>query len=269
MTTNYKIDFHCVTKPDNAASSSAFCQKLETVFRLGGIKNYELKWDYPHNGPKGKVPWIVLHTTDTTSKNAEPTSTPIGDSHLITQTLIAKGIIPDFDASLTPSQKADSRAWQAYTEELLYPALVWTRWLIPANHAQVRKVFDTIPFYIRWILEWLIYGRIKSGLWGHGVGRHSKDEIVGIVEKWVGDLRDHFVAVGSPFFHGDTPTYIDCVIYGVLCNALQSDANPEFTAAVLSSGIGKDKGGEVLRDYVKRCTRLWFPEYKQLLEIVD
>lgn len=273
MAETYKIDVHCVPKEPDQPSPSGFCQKLETVFRASGFTDYQLKFSYPHQGPKGKVPWIVLHTSSITLSDGSQSkagSETIADSHFITQHLVKQGIIPDLDAGLTASQKADSRAWQAYTEELNYTAIVWTRWFIPSNFQIMRRVFSSVPIPIRWILEWFIYGRVKAATYAAGVGRHSKEEIISIMERWVGDLRDHFVEKDTPWFHGDKPTYIDCVLYGMLANVLGQECNPEITAMILSgNGVGKDKGGEVLRDYVKRGTKLWFPEYEQILRVVQ
>lgn len=250
-----KIQFCVFEKKHDEPSGSGYCQKLETFFRASDFRAYEVKFVIPFSAPKGKLPYIILEDGKT-----------VADSHFIIRHLIREGKIRDLDAELTPVQKAESRAWQAWIEELVYPATVWTRVGYPENLAVLKKeAFQNVPFGIRHFLHFYMPRRIQNALIGHGVGRHSREEVDSIIEEFVKSLvirlQESTAQGKGSFFHGTSPTIIDCVVYGFLANALQLKSNPTYTALILER--------EVLREYVARGTRLWFPEYTGILEMVS
>jgi len=233
-------------------SGSGYCQKLETFFRACEYTKYEVVHSTISKAPKGKLPFIILDGKQ-----------HIADSHFIIRHLIREGRIKDLDkeAGLTPIQRAESRAWQAYMEELVYPAAVWTRFAYPENFEILKQeVFNSVPILIRWILLPVIKSRVRKGLIGHGVGRHSREEVDSIIEDFVENLTTRLHASNGDFFHGKSPSVIDCVVYGNLVNALQMKSNPTYTKLILSK--------EILKAYIARGTRLWFPEYTGILEMV-
>jgi glutathione S-transferase len=237
-------------KKHDEPSSSGFCQKLETFFRACDYSDYESKFTTGLKAPKGKLPYIIIDDK------------PIADSHFIIQYLIKEQKIKDLDAGLTPVQRAESRAWQAYIEELVFPAAVWTRVAYPENLPIVREeLFSNLPVIIKQLVQWLIPRKLKSGLVAHGVGRHSREEVDSILEDFTKNLDARLKGSSGPFFHGATPTIIDCVIYGFLTSGLGMRSNPSYSRFILES--------EELSRYVARCTRLWFPEYTHILEMVD
>lgn len=61
----------------------------------------------------------------------------VPDSHFIIQYLVEKKLIKDPDelAGLTTVQEAESRAFQAYVEEVLYLAILYDRWYVDENYA--------------------------------------------------------------------------------------------------------------------------------------
>jgi len=120
-----EIQFYAFEKKVEEPSGSGYCQKLETFLRASGYTSYEVKFTSPFKAPKGKLPYITLD-----SGSSKQT---IADSHFIIRHLIKEGRVKDLDAELTPVQKAESRAWQAYIDELVYPAAVWTRFAYPEN----------------------------------------------------------------------------------------------------------------------------------------
>ncbi|KAH7920413.1 hypothetical protein BV22DRAFT_806171 [Leucogyrophana mollusca] len=240
-----------VPKPPDAPSPSGFCQKLETFLRFSSM-SYELRDTFPSNAPKGKVPYADIQ--------CDGKSVTIPDSHFIISHLIEKGIADDPDdlAGLSASQRAESRAWQAYIEEV-YLAVVYERWYPDANYAVTSsEIFAGAPWLIRPLISWWMRRRVVNGLWAAGVGRHSVEEVNFLEKEAFAALEARLSSPHShPYFHGDKPSRIDLTIYGFLANILGTKGNPYISAMVLKS--------PALIAFVQRLTTTLFPEYKQLL----
>jgi len=244
------IDFFQFAKGPNGPSPSGYCQKLETFLRAVNFTNYTLKDTVPIFAPKGKLPYVVLH-------DEEKTIT-IADSHFIIKHLISSRLVSDPDESLTPAQRADSRAWQTWTEELAYPAIVHTRWSRPANYAIMKNSLP-MPWLAKPMVGAYFQRVVTKALYGHGVGRHSEREIDELLKEYVDGLE---ARLGEDrFFHGENPTMVDIIVYGFLANALGEAANPEYTNMILAC--------ERIRNYIAELTRRWFPEYEKISKMVD
>ncbi|KAG6334220.1 hypothetical protein ID866_4864 [Astraeus odoratus] len=241
-------------KPKNAPSFSGFCQKLEVFLRHSGV-SYELRDAYPDKGPKKKVPFAeITHGGRTVT---------VPDSHFIIRYLIENDIIkdPDNTAELTPEQKADSRAFQAYIEETLYPAVCYERWFIPENYkATTREAFGDVPFLLRPFLGWFFRRKITSVLWSAGMGRHSWEEVQAL-QKEAFEALEIKLRKHKYFYGDDSPSRIDLTVYGFLANILATEGNPNFAGMILKSPF--------LSYFVKQMTTMHFPEYKALLEKVE
>ncbi|KAG2367020.1 hypothetical protein BDR07DRAFT_1394625 [Suillus spraguei] len=222
-----------VAKPPNAPSSSGFCQKLETFLKFSGI-SYEVGETVPMKAPKGKVPFADI-------KHDKKTVT-ISDSHFIIRYLIENGLIkdPDTVAGLTSAQKGESRAWQAYIEELLYSAIVRDRWYIDENYAVTTKeIFGSVAWPVRPIISWYFRRRVIKGF-----------------EALEARMSGHL------YFHdSERPTSIDLIIYAFLANTLATSGNPYWTDMVLRS--------RTLLAFTKRMTTLLFPEYELLSHRIE
>ena len=243
------IKLYCLPKEPNVPSVSGYCQKLETFLRATSFSDYTLESASPFSAPKGKLPFIELEHDD--KKEI------IADSHFIIKHLIDKNVVSDPDAALTAAQRADSRAWQTWTEELIYPALVHTRWSRPANFA-IESTNLPVPSLLKPLVARLIRWSILRSLWGHGVGRHSNDEIDLLLREYVDGLDARLER--DDYFHGKEPTMIDIIVFGFLANAIGELANPEYRAILLAS--------ERLKRYTAELTKKWFPEYETLLSDV-
>lgn len=164
----------------------------------------------------------------------------------------------DLDAGLSDSEKADSRAWQAWTEELVYPALCHTRWLRPENFAIMSENIS-VPWLLKPILARYFRYRIGSALYGHGVGRHSDEEIDILLKEYVDALENRLE--GREWLHGSKVSSIDIVVYAFLVNAVGEKGNPGYTKLIL--------GRLRIKELIRRGTKLWFPEYEGVLEEVE
>lgn len=249
MTSSPHVVLLGVPKRPKHPSSSGFCQKLEVFLRYSKI-SYELRDTYPFKAPKGKVPYAeITHDGQTVT---------LPDSHFIIQYLVEKALIKDPDelAGLTAAQKADSRAFQAYIEEVMYLAIVYDRWYLDENYAITsREEFGNLPWPLGPFLSWYFRRRIKGGLYSAGVGRHSPEEVHRLQKEAFEALETKYAE--HKYFHGgELPSRIDLTAYGFLANILSTDTNPYFADLVLRS--------TVLRRFVRDMTQSLFPEYGDL-----
>lgn len=236
-------------KPDHP-SSSGFCQKLETFLRYSKI-SYELRDTYPFKAPKGKVPYAeITHDSQTVT---------VPDSHFIIQYLVENGLIKDPDelAGLSKAQRAESRAFQAYVEEVLYPAIVYDRWYVDENYAvTTQEIFGDVPWPLRSFLSWFFRRRVTGVLHSAGTGRHSPEEVHRLQKEAFEALEAKYAE--HKYFHGgELPSRIDLTVYGFLANILSTDGNPYFVGLVLKS--------TALKSFVEETTNSFFPEYDKLL----
>src|SRR6478609_8917732 len=103
-------------------TASPFGLKLEAYMKLAGIPYRVENFDgNPSKAPKGKIPFI----TDDDGRK-------LGDSALIIQHLIAKHG-DKLDAHLTPAERAVGHALRRMTEEALYFAVLYSRWVDDAG----------------------------------------------------------------------------------------------------------------------------------------
>lgn len=187
-------------------NASPFCMKLETYLRMAG-----LPYEAPANAdlmksPKGKMPYI------------EDAGKLIGDSGLIIAYLKATYGDP-LDATLTLAERAVSLAFQRLLEENLYWALVYTRWMEEVGWEHSRAAFfGKMPAPLKWFVPTMARHGLKKQLWGHGMGRHSRNEIYAI---GCADLTALADFLGDKvFFMGAQPTSVDAAVYATLANIL-------------------------------------------------
>lgn len=241
-----------VAKPPNAPSSSGFCQKLETFLRFSGI-SYEVGETVPMKAPKGKVPFAdIKHDGKTVT---------IPDSHFIIRYLIENGLIKDPDAAAGLTQKGESRAWQAYIEEVLYSAIVRDRWYIDENYAvTAEEIFGSMAWPMRPIISWYFRRKVIESIWNAGMGRHSQEEVQSLQKEAFEALEARMS--GHSYFHdSERPTSIDLIVYAFLANTLATSGNPYWADMVLRN--------HTLLAFMKRMTTLLFPEYGVLLHRIE
>ena len=179
---------------------SPFVLKLLTYLRMADVKYNHV--DTLKTSSKGKIPFI-------TYKGKE-----VGDSTFIIN-FLNKELNIDLDSSLSVTDKAVALAFQRLCEENLYWLVVYYRWVVKKD-----KFFDHFPVSGLKKSGLKVYATIsyqptmKANLNGHGLGRHSKAEVDEIGEKDLSALSN-FLG-DKQFFMGDTPTSIDCTVFGLL-----------------------------------------------------
>jgi glutathione S-transferase len=123
--------------------ASLFVMKAMLLLKFAGLE-YSERRGGPNKAPKGKLPFI----------NDE--GVIVADSTFI-RFHIEKKYGFDFDAGLSPEQKAEAWAIEKMCEEHLYWALVAERWVDEENFAKgPAKFFDVVPLPLRPIVQSLV-----------------------------------------------------------------------------------------------------------------
>ena len=189
-------------------NASPFCLKLETYLRMANVP-YEIPpvtMAAFSKAPKGKMPYI------------EDNGKLIADSAFIITHLKARYGDP-LDANLTPEHRAISQAFTRLLEENLYWAVVYARWIEPAGWAITRPAFfNTMPAPFKWFVPTLARRGLVKSLHGHGMGRHSREEIYAIGQRDITALADYLGE--KKFFLGESPSSVDATVYGFLANLI-------------------------------------------------
>ena len=182
------------------------CMKLECFLKMAELPYEEIILSNPAKAPKGKGPYI------------EDGNVCIGDSTLIIHYLQEKHGI-DLDQGLTDKQRAEALALQVMLEEHLYWVIVYSRWIDDTNWPTIRDLFfGNMPFFIRPLITNMARKSVVKALHGHGIGRHTPEEIYDFGKRDVKAVADYLG--DKPFMMGDTPTLIDAAVYAVIANIL-------------------------------------------------
>jgi len=203
-----------------APSASSFGVKALCLLRMAKV-DFEVAYGDPRKAPKGKLPMLV---------DGDKT---IPDSEDIRSYLEQK-ISVDFDAGLSPEQRAISRAVIRMCDEHLYFALVCDRWLNDANWEIVRETFfGMIPKLVRGFITKKIRQKARDNVYAQGMGRHTVEERFVRADK---DIAAIMALLGDkPFLFGDTPTAADASAAPVLASFAGSP-----TETLLSKRVNAD-----------------------------
>jgi glutathione S-transferase len=187
---------------------SSFCLKLETYLRMAEIPFTSVYGIDMARAPKGKMPYI------------KDRDLVLGDSNFIIEHL-KKTYGDRLDLKLTVTEQAISLALRRLIEENLYWVVIRDRWLEPENWELVKSAFfSELPPIVKSIVPNIARKNIQKQLHGHGMGKHSPDEIHAIGLADLGALSD-FLG-DKQFFFGGEPTSLDASAYGMLANILWS-----------------------------------------------
>lgn len=187
-------------------NASPFCMKLETWLRMAGLPYECPRGADLRKSPKGKMPYI------------DDDGTVMADSSLIIDYLTQKYHVT-LDAHLTPRACGEWLALQRLFEEHLYWAAVYSRWVEDAGFAVTSKVFFArFGPLMRLIVPVMARRAMRQEMQGHGMGRHSRDEIYAL------GCRD-VIAIAQvlgerDYLMGDQPSTIDATGYAFLANLL-------------------------------------------------
>src|SRR6266581_2700006 len=146
---------------------SPVAMKVETLLRMANLL-YRTDSTGFAKAPKGKIPYI----------NDDGVVVP--DSTFIRWHIEKKYRI-DFDQGLDASQRATAWAFEKMIEEQLYWVVVNDRWMNDENFRKGPAVFfRKVPAPLRPFVTTMVRRKLRGTLHGHGIGRHSPDEILAL-----------------------------------------------------------------------------------------
>jgi glutathione S-transferase len=219
-------------------NASPFCLKLELYLRMAGLpyrNRYTLEL---HRAPKGKLPWI------------DDDGTALADSGLIIDYL--KGRYGDtLDRDLTPVQRATALAITRLLEEHLYWTVLHDRWISAVGWKMTRPgFFGAMPWPLRVIVPWVARRGIRAELHGHGMGRHTPEQIHALGVADVDALAE--LLGDKAFFLGSQATSVDAVAAAFLANIVMVPLESPIKRAAAAHPN--------LVAYCRRMAQQYFPD---------
>jgi glutathione S-transferase len=187
-------------------NASPFCMKVENYLRMAGLAYECPRGADVRKSPKGKMPYI------------DDEGTIVADSSFIIDHLKRKYGDP-LDAHLDAAGRAAALAVQRLLEENTYWTVLYFRWMEEPGWTLTREAFfGWMKPPLKWIVPGVARRIVAKELHGHGMGRHTRDEIVAIGMKDFTAVAD-FLG-GKTFFMGDRPSSLDATAYAFLANVL-------------------------------------------------
>lgn len=177
--------------------------------RAAGI-DFEVKSGakYLSKAPKKKIPFI------------DDGGKLIGDSAFIIDYFKKKYGDP-LDGELSAEQSAITRAFAKMLDENLYWCLVESRWLGEQGAQTKQDFFGDMPIPLRWIVPAIALHGVKKALHLHGIGRHSREELLDIARKDLRALSDYLG--DKDYFHTNDVTTLDIIAFAFLVELIKPD----------------------------------------------
>jgi hypothetical protein len=161
----------------------------------------------------------------------------------------------DFDEGLDAAQRATGWAFEKMAEDNLYWAVVHDRWMDDESFRKGPLIFfQKVPAPIRPLVTAMIRRKVRGALHGHGMGRHSREEITALATRSIDAIAD-FLG-DKPFFFGAEPTGADAAMFAFTCGVLC----PHFASPLRSAAERRDN----LRRYVGRMAARFYPGIDEL-----
>jgi glutathione S-transferase len=183
--------------------ASPFVVKVDLFLRLNHLP-YECMNDfkYLNKSPKSKFPFI------------EDNGNLIADSHFILEYLNQTYQL-DVDGHLTDTEKAMAVLIKQSLDEGLYWGLLYARWQDDDMWPLMQKsLFSVMPFPLNYILPRFIRKGVVKKLNEQGFGRHSKNEILALMQENFAALSE--LLGNKEYFFGEKISTFDVVVYSHL-----------------------------------------------------
>lgn len=196
------IELHTMVPAWGLPTFTPFGLKLIAYMQMAGIQ-YEIVVEHdPTRGPTNKFPWIVDE------------GRILGDSSAIVEHFVAtRG--DRVDEWLTMEQRSIARAIRRMVEEGLCFVLLHLRWVDDVTFRTATDVaLREMPNAIRCVARRLIRRRVLRDLWGQGILRLSRGDVMNIGKA---DLSALDVLLGDqPFLFGNRPCSTDAAVAACL-----------------------------------------------------
>lgn len=214
------IELHTMAPAWSLPTFTPFGLKLIAYMRLCELPFRVVVEANPMRGPKHKFPWIV------------DAGTTIADSGFIVRHLIdVHGA--DLDRWHSDHERALAHALRRMIEESLCFTILYFRWTDePAYRAATDEALRSLPAPMRALARPLIRRRILRDLWGQGVGRHQRAEVVRLGQD---DLDALASMLGDrEYLLGDRPSAVDASAAAFLSVLLQPPIELELVGVARS-----------------------------------
>jgi glutathione S-transferase len=158
----------------------------------------------------------------------------------------------DFDAGLTPGEKAVALAMQRLCEDHLYFAMMHARWCVDEVFALGlgRHMFGSFPPPLRPLLKAVLRRANAARLRGQGIGRHAAGQVAAF---GVQDIDALAAFLGDkPFLMGASPCGADASLFAIV-EAILAPPLPIRLRTAMA-------GHANLVAYRDRFARRYFPE---------
>jgi glutathione S-transferase len=189
------IELHTMAPAWGLPTFTPFGLKLIAYMRLCELPFRVVVEGNPARGPKGKFPWIV------------DAGATIGDSGFIVQHLVdAHGA--RLDGWHSDRDRALAHALCRMIEESLCFSILYFRWTDDSTYrAATDEALRAMPAPVRALARPLIRRRVLRDLWGQGVGRHERSEVLHLGRD---DLDALACVLGDrEYLLGDRPSAVD------------------------------------------------------------
>lgn len=217
---------------------SPFCMKAMILLKMAD-QPYTFKFCDPRKAPKGKGPFII------------DDGVTVPDSTFIRWHL-EKKYNADFDRGLIAAERATAWAFEKLCEDHLYWALLSERWMIDDNfNAGPRVFFAGVPAPLRGLVIHKVRSEARRNLFGQGLGRHSRAELMQIAEADIASLDAHLG--DNPYMMGAEPTALDAIAFPTVAGCVVKTFDTPMADMILKRPR--------LVAYRKRCMDRWFPDF--------
>lgn len=218
---------------------SPFAMKAMILLKMAG-QPYTFKFCDPRRAPKRKGPFIV------------DDGVTVPDTTFIRWHLEKKYGV-DFDAGLDASQRATAWAFEKLCEDNLYWAALSERWMIDSNfYAGPKIFFDAVPAPLRGLVIRKVRADQRRNLYGQGLGRHTRAELMQIAEAGIAALDAHLG--DKPYMMGAAPTSLDAVAFPTVAACTVKTFETPLADMVAQRPR--------LAAYTQRCMTRWFPDFE-------
>ncbi|KAI6232723.1 Failed axon connections-like protein [Aphelenchoides fujianensis] len=224
---------------------SPFCVKLECWLRFAKVqwKNVD---DLPisHRSVEGTLPKVEVNGVE------------YADSAFVIAELPRILNVPSLEDVLSEGERAVALAFERLIENSLllgtgkfrYERLDQIIPLWPQTFGFAQPLFNA--FFKR-----MLSSKLNGRLMGVGLGRHTREEILKIVED---ELNACSVQLGTkPFLMGDSPTKVDASLFAVLALILYLPFDTEPKVHIVNKCPN-------LRDYADRIKATYWPDWDEI-----
>jgi glutathione S-transferase len=217
---------------------SPFVTKTEVQLKMAGL-DYCKRLALPPASPKGQMPFI------------EDDGEQIADSTFIRAHIEGKYGF-DFDAGLSPLQRAQAWTVERMVEHHVYSAMIGARWLDPNNFARgPAHFFDAAPEAAREAIRANAQVRVAETYRLGGLGRHDPEEALGLVARSLSALSQ--LLAGNRYLMGERPCGTDATVFGMVAGIL----TPFFESSLRR----RAEQFENLNAYADRMMAQFYPEH--------